>query len=77
MDLHRSARCQRRHEGGEREWRGGRDGVPGGDKKGWIKKNVFDKSEQVVVASGVGSRAEKGAKQWKVTREAEEAFAVA
>jgi len=51
--------------------------VPMGGNKPSFNPTVFAKDENVGIAYGMGLTAEKVAAQWKVTREAQDAFALA
>jgi acetyl-CoA acyltransferase len=51
--------------------------VPMGGNKPSFNPEVFAKDENVGIAYGMGLTAEKVAAQWKVTREAQDAFALA
>jgi len=51
--------------------------VPMGGNKPSFNPDVFAKDENVGIAYGMGLTAEKVAAQWKVTREAQDAFALA
>lgn len=51
--------------------------VPMGGNKPSLNPDIFAKDENVGIAYGMGLTAEKVAAQWKVTREAQDAFALA
>ena len=51
--------------------------VPMGGNKPSFNPAIFEKDENVGIAYGMGLTAEKVAAQWKVTREAQDAFALA
>jgi len=51
--------------------------IPMGGNKLAFNEAIFEKDENLGIAYGMGITAEKVAQQWKVTREAQDAFAVA
>jgi acetyl-CoA acyltransferase len=50
--------------------------IPMGGNKISFNEHIFDRSENIAIGYGMGITAEKVAQQWKVSREAQDAFAV-
>ena len=51
--------------------------VPMGGNKPSIQPAIFERDENIGIAYGMGLTAEKVAERWKVSREAQDAFALA
>src|SRR4029453_15157983 len=51
--------------------------VPMSGNKPSLNAHIFERDENIGIAYGMGMPAEKGAQQWKIPREAQDAFALA